>query len=86
MYLHAIEPNKTPALLHARLSEGEKIDLRRATPGAVEHLFYATYRHEVATVEDLMEVKALCEKDMSDYTNLPNLDAHHGRIPSLWKF
>lgn len=77
---------RTPQALHARLSEMEKIDLRRASPDRIDYLFYSRYCHEVAAVEDLAAVKLFCDKEMADYDALQNLDAHSGVIPSTWRF
>lgn len=85
MFFHTMQ-FKTPAALHGRLREVEKIDLRRATHGRVEYLFNSHYKNEVETLEKLLEVKALCDKDMADYDAITDLGTTGGYIPSTWKF
>ena len=85
MFFHTMQ-FKTPEALYGRLSQMEKIDLRRASPDRIDHLFHSHYKNEVQTVEDLTITKQLCDKDMADYDAMPNLDKHSGYIPSTWRF
>lgn len=85
MFLHTME-FKTPQALYGRLTQGEKIDLRRASPDRIDFLFHDHYRSEVETVEDLAKVKVMCDEDMARYDAMVDLTATGGYIPSTWRF
>lgn len=85
MFFHTMV-YKTPEALYGRLTQVEKIDLRRASPDRIDFLFHDHYRTEIETVADLAKVKEMCDKDMADYDALTNLLAHSGYIPSTWRF
>ena len=69
--------------LLARLSEVEKIELRRASPDRIHYLANTLYKTETGgNVEMLEEIQRRCCKTLEDYDNMSEVQF----IPGLWKF
>jgi hypothetical protein len=75
---------KTPQQIFVRLTEMEKIDLRRASP---DRITWHSRNGGLGTEsqgdrEVLAEVQRLC---LESFKSFPQVDAS-GRVPSTWKF
>lgn len=80
--LATMEP-RSAQQIYVRLTEMEKIDLRRASPDRLTFLARTIYKIESGENEKTMqEVQRLCGEEITRYdaTELSN-----DRIPSLWK-
>lgn len=75
---------KTPQQIFARLTEMEKIDLRRSSPDRITwHANNGGLANEAqGDREVIAEVQRLCNESFAAF---PNVDKF-GRVPSTWKF
>lgn len=74
---------RTPQQIFVRLTEMEKIGLRKASPDRLDHLARTTYLRESGeSVEVMTEVQRLCNQTITTYD--ANFKGEF--IPSLWKF
>jgi hypothetical protein len=74
---------KTAQQIHARLTEMEKIDLRRASPDRLHYLAHTIYQIEASRDVSIMEkVQQMCVQDFREFAA-----TNTGRyIGKSWKF
>jgi hypothetical protein len=70
MSLQTIEP-KTSAQLLARLTEVEKIAIRKATPDALEHMRQTRFISDAVTPEVMAQTAAALEADFTSFSEGP---------------
>lgn len=87
MSLHTME-NRTVEGLFVRLTEMERINLRRASPDRIRFLAYTTYLRETGgSPEQLTQVQELCMKKFDDYDAIDPFSVEGaGFIPHTWQF
>lgn len=70
MYLHTVAP-KTAELFVARLRETEKIGIRMANEGALEHLRQTVFAADMISPEVMVEAKALVDAKFKELSAGP---------------
>lgn len=86
MSLHTMD-TRSPESLFARLTEMEKIDLRRASADRIAFLAYTVYLRECGgSPSQLAMVRDLCVQQMKDYDASDIAVSNYGRLPAIWKF
>ena len=72
MFLHTVEP-KTAQQLVGRLTEVERILIRRATPDGLEHLRTAAFASDgPVTPEAMTEVKRILDEQFAEASSRTN--------------
>lgn len=79
MYLHTMNEPKNAAQIMVRLTEVEKIRIRGASDGALEHMRQSMTSDGPPSIETMAEIKAALDAKFGTYDQ-------RGMVPSTWQF